>query len=217
MLTQVPATVTIPGPEAAAADDDADDTAPASLTASFGEVPAEHDGQSAFNVRVKFSEDVGISYKALRDESFSVTDGDVTGARRVDGRHDLWEITVEPDSREAVTISLPGGSACGTAGAVCTRGDDPRPLSNSPSARVAGLPGPEAAADDDDADDTAPASLTASFGEVPAEHDGQSAFNVRVEFSEDVGISYKSPCENTTLILLAIEISVPWRSVLPGR
>ena len=27
----------------------------------------------------------------------------------------------------------------------------------------------------------------------------------------------KSPCENTTLVLLAIEISVPWRSVLPGR
>ena len=138
VLTHVPAAWTIPGPEAAADDDAADDTAPASLTAAFGEVPAEHDGQSAFNVRVEFSEDVGISYKALRDESFSVTDGDVTGARRVDGRHDLWEITVEPDSREAVTISLPGGSACGTAGAVCTRGDDPRPLSNSPSATVAG-------------------------------------------------------------------------------
>ena len=150
MLTEVPATLTIPGPEAAAdddADDDAeddddtdnaDDTAQASLTASFGEVPAEHDGQSAFTVRVEFSEDVGISYKALRDESFSVTDGDVTGARRVDGRHDLWEITVEPESREAVTISLPGGRACGPAGAVCTRGDDPRPLSNSPSATVAG-------------------------------------------------------------------------------
>ena len=140
VLTQVPATLTIPGPEAAADDDtdNADDTAPASLTAAFGEVPAEHDGQSAFNVRVEFSEDVGISYVTLRDESFSVTDGDVTGARRVDGRHDLWEITVEPDSREAVTISLPGGSACGTAGAVCTRGDDPRPLSNSPSATVAG-------------------------------------------------------------------------------
>ena len=29
--------------------------------------------------------------------------------------------------------------------------------------------------------------------------------------------AYLSPCENTTLILLAIEISVPWRSVLPGR
>ena len=85
VLTEVPATLTIPGPEAAADDDadndaeddddtdNADDTAPASLTAAFGEVPAEHDGQSAFNVRVEFSEDVGISYKALRDESFSVT------------------------------------------------------------------------------------------------------------------------------------------------
>ena len=30
-------------------------------------------------------------------------------------------------------------------------------------------------------------------------------------------LACKSPCENTTLILLAIEISVPWRSVLPGR
>ena len=146
VLTEVPATLTIPGPEATADDDAEDDddtdnaadTAQASLTASFGDVPAEHDGQSAFNVRVEFSEDVGISYVTLRDESFSVTDGDVTGARRVDGRHDLWEITVESESREAVTISLPGGRACGTAGAVCTRGDDPRPLSNSPSATVAG-------------------------------------------------------------------------------
>ena len=31
------------------------------------------------------------------------------------------------------------------------------------------------------------------------------------------GAGLTSPCENTTLILLAIEISVPWRSVLPGR
>ena len=75
---------------------------------------------------------------ALRDESFSVTNGDVTRARQVDGRHDLWEIAVEPDSREVVTISLPGGRACGTTGAVCTRGDDPRPLSIRPSETVGG-------------------------------------------------------------------------------
>ena len=108
------------------------------LTASFKNVPAAHDGQSAFRVRAAFSEDIGISYKTLRDESFTVTGGDVTQARRVDGRNDLWEITVEPDSGEAVTITLPGGRACGTAGAVCTRGDDPRPLTNSPSATVVG-------------------------------------------------------------------------------
>ena len=157
--------------------DNADDTAQASLTASFGDVPAEHDGQSAFNVRVEFSEDVGISYVTLRDESFSVTDGDVTGARRVDGRHDLWEITVESESREAVTISLPGGRACGTAGAVCTRGDDPRPLSNSPSATVAGPPGVS----------TVP--VTASFSNMPAEHDG-STFTFDLSFSENVAAGY---------------------------
>ena len=108
------------------------------LTGSFEHVPTEHDGSAAFTFNVAFSEDVGISYVTLRDESFSVTDGDVTGARRVDGRHDLWEITVEPESGEAVTVTLPGDRACGTIGAVCTRGEDPRPLRNSPSATVAG-------------------------------------------------------------------------------
>ena len=121
------------------------------LTASCSGMPTEHDGQSAFSFRVEVSEDIETSYQTLRDESFSVTDGDVTGARRVDGRHDLWEITVEPESREVVTISLPGGSACGTAGAVCTLGNDPRPLSNSPSATVAGPPSDP---------------LTASFGGI---------------------------------------------------
>ena len=40
----------------------------------------------------------------------TVDGGEVTGARRVDGRHDLWQITVEPDSDEAMTITLPGGA-----------------------------------------------------------------------------------------------------------
>ena len=114
------------------------DAAATPLTASFGNLPASHDGSGAFTFRVEFSEDVGIGYATLRDDAFAVDEGDVTGARRVDGRNDLWEITVEPDGREAVTITLPGDRACGTTGAVCTRGEDPRPLSNSPSATVAG-------------------------------------------------------------------------------
>ena len=138
-------------------------------------MPTEHDGQSAFSFRVEFSEDIETSYQTLRDESFSVTDGDVTGARRVDGRHDLWEITVEPESREVVTISLPGGSACGTAGAVCTLGNDPRPLSNSPSATVAGPPSDP---------------LTASFGGMPAEHAGEGTFTFGLTFSEEVELNY---------------------------
>ena len=144
------------------------------LTASFENVPDEHDGGNAFVFRVAFSEEVGISYATLRDESFSTTDGDVTAARRVDGRHDLWEITVEPDSRAAVSITLPGNRACGTTGAVCTRGDDPRPLGNSPSATVAGPP-------------TTP--LTASFGDMPATHAGEE-FEFRLTFSEEPEVSY---------------------------
>ena len=108
------------------------------LTAIFQNLPASHNGTNPFSFRVQFSEEIGISYVTLRDSALTVTNGGVTRARRVDGRNDLWEITVEPDSRDAVTITLSGGRACGTTAAVCTRGDNPRPLSNSPSATVAG-------------------------------------------------------------------------------
>ena len=47
-----------------------------------------------------------------------MTDGDVTGARRVDGRHDLWEITVEPESREVVTIAVADARVDEAAGAL---------------------------------------------------------------------------------------------------
>ena len=126
-LTNTP-TATVAGPEAALAD----------LTASFVGMPEAHDGESGIRFRVAFSEGINISYTTLRDDAFTVSGGEVTGARRVDGRHDLWEMTVEPDSDGDVTITLPGDRACGTAGAVCTRGDDPSPLTNSPSATVAG-------------------------------------------------------------------------------
>ena len=110
------------------------------LTGSFEGVPEAHDGQSAFSFRVAFSEEIGVSYQTLRDESFTTTGGAVTGARRVDGRNDLWEITVEPSGAENVTITLPRGRDCGTTGAVCTREDEhtPRALTNSPSATVKG-------------------------------------------------------------------------------
>ena len=145
------------------------------LTGTFLDVPGRHDGASVFRFRVVFNEEVGISLAALRDESFEVSGGAVTEARRVDGRSDLYEIGVEPDGDGAVTITLPGGRACDTTGAVCTRGsDNRRPLSNSPSATVAGPGEP----------------LTAEFHDVPSEHDGESVFLFRVAFSEDVGIGY---------------------------
>ncbi len=112
--------------------------ASASLTAGFQDLPDSHDGSTAFTFRVLFSEDVGISYVNMRDDAFSLSEGDVTGARRVDGRNDLWEITVEPDDNSDVGITLPANRSCTTTGAICTREDSPRQLTNSPSATVTG-------------------------------------------------------------------------------
>ena len=109
-----------------------------SLSAAFQDLPDSHDGSTAFTFRVLFSEDVGISYVNMRDDAFSLSEGDVTGARRVDGRNDLWEITVEPDDNSDVGITLPANRSCTTTGAICTREDSPRQLTNSPTATVAG-------------------------------------------------------------------------------
>ena len=115
------------------------EAAPDPLTAAFESMPEAHDGESAFRFRVAFSDAIKISYKTLRDASFAVTGGEVTRASRVDGRRDLWKITVEPDSHEAVRIDLPETTGCGAAGAICT--DDGRPLSHALSAAVAGPAG----------------------------------------------------------------------------
>ena len=136
---------------------------PAPLTARLEGVPEAHDGETAFNFRVAFSEDIGIDEQSLRDHSFTVSGGEVTGAQR--DRHDLWEITVAPDSDGDVTITLPGDRECGTAGAVCTRGDDPSPLTNSPSATVAG-PADDARDPNTAATGTPTISGTAQVGET---------------------------------------------------
>ena len=112
--------------------------APPPLTAAFHDLPDSHDGSTAFTFRVLFSEDVGVSYVNMRDDAFSLSEGGVTGARRVDGRSDLWEIAVEPDGNSDVGITLPANRSCTTAGAICTREDSPRQLTNSPTATVTG-------------------------------------------------------------------------------
>ena len=96
-------------------------TARPALTASFEGVPESHDGEEAFRFRVAFSEDIGIGYRSMRDDSFTVSEGAVTGARRVDGRNDLWEMTVEPASDGDVTITLPAGRECQVSGAILRR------------------------------------------------------------------------------------------------
>ena len=94
-------------------------------------------GSEAFTFRVRFSLEPRVSYKVLRDESFAVTGGEVRKARRVDGRNDLREIHVEPEGWDDVRVTLAGGRACGTEGAICTA--DNKVLANT---AVATVPGP---------------------------------------------------------------------------
>ena len=111
---------------------------PSSLTASFQDVPDTHDGETPFTFRVAFSEDIEIGLPALREDAFTVTGGTVTNGQRVDDRHDLFEVTVEPNSGGDVTITLPAGRDCSVSGAICTTGKNRRLLSNSPTAKVSG-------------------------------------------------------------------------------
>ena len=100
------------------------------LTATIHDEPASHDGQTEFTFELRFSEDVtGLSYKTLRDHAFTVTGGDVKGARRLEPPQNIrWEIKIRPTSSGAVTIVLPITGDCTAAGAVCTT--DGRKLSN---------------------------------------------------------------------------------------
>ena len=139
------------------------------LTGRFVNVPQSHDGESEFTVRLAFVEDVGISPTSLHEDALAATGGAVTQVQRVDDRSDLFEITVEPDSDEDVTmITLSSSGDCGESGSICTQGEDPRKLYNSPTATVAGP------------------ILTASFQGLPSQHDGETAFSFRIAFSDEI-------------------------------
>ena len=106
------------------------------LTARFARAPAEHDGSSPFKVRVAFSEAVRMSGRRLRADVVAVAGGRTTKARPVNGRKDLWELTVKPGSNGDVVLTLAGGAACDSPGAVCT--PDGRALANTISTVVRG-------------------------------------------------------------------------------
>ena len=110
----------------------------------------------------------------LQDSAFTVTNGRVTQARRLNAPSNLrWEITVAPTSVEDVTILLPGGRVCDASGwRVCA--PDGRPLTGSVAAIVTG------------SDNT----LAASFHGVSAEHDGETPFTFELRFSEKPDLSY---------------------------
>ena len=113
------------------------EAAPTPLTADFLDTPGSHDGQAAFTFELRFSENLSLSYKTLRDHAFTVSGGEVSNARRLEqGSNVRWEIKVKPDGDTGVTVVLPETTDCNAQGAICT--GDGRKLSNRTELTVSG-------------------------------------------------------------------------------
>ena len=145
------------------------------LTASFENIPQDHDGTNTFTFNVQFTRHVSTTPAAMRDHAFTVTNGEVTAAAGVNSRDDQWVITVEPDGDDTVTITLPGNRDCATQGAICSDDDNPVQLTNSPSATVARSTGTP---------------LTATFSNMPDEHTGAD-FTFDLAFTDELIAGWK--------------------------
>ena len=149
----------------------------APLTAEFQDVPPEHDGSNAFDLRVVFSEDLvsaeggpGTGGRARIMGSLTVVGGNLEGVRNTSSpARDDYTISVTPSGDGEVTLTLAAPADCADADAVCAPGGGA--LSAAASVTVRGPP------------DTP---LTAGFEDVPAEHDGSNVFELRVVFSEEL-------------------------------
>ena len=98
------------------------------LTATIHDKPTDsHDGENAFTFELRFSETPaeGFSYKTIRDDTFTVTGGEVVKAKRLEaGKNLRWEITVTPSGNGNVTLSGRATTDCNADGAICTKGGD---------------------------------------------------------------------------------------------
>ena len=108
------------------------------LTASFANMPADHNG-SNFTFQLSFSENVEAGYARIRDDAFTVSGGTIANAsRKTQGSNQGWNVEVDPTGNGPVTITLPETTDCDASGAICT--DDERMLSHTTSVRVEGPP-----------------------------------------------------------------------------
>ena len=108
------------------------------VTASFANVPADHNGGN-FTFQLIFSENVNAGYARIRDHAFTVDGATIDSATRMtQGSNQGWTVEVDPTGNGAVSITLPETTDCDASGAICT--DDERMLSHGTSVRVAGTP-----------------------------------------------------------------------------
>ena len=94
------------------------------LSASFANVPADHDGDN-FTFQLNFSENVNAGYTQIRDHAFTVDGGSIANAyRQAQGSNQGWNVEVDPTAtepsaspcRRPPTVTPPGQSAPTTSG-----------------------------------------------------------------------------------------------------
>ena len=97
----------------------------AALTGQFQNSPANHNGASKrFTFNIQFSLEPDLNASAIRDDIFTVTNGDVKRVQRTnrqgDNRNSRWLIRVKPAGENDVTLTIPVTTNCSWVGAVCT-------------------------------------------------------------------------------------------------
>ena len=107
------------------------------VTASFQDLPVEHDGSSNFIFRVKISESLRPRSKRSIKDALTVINGSLQKVQTV-GSRDNWRVTVRPSSIAAVNISFVPKTDCSNVLAPCT--SDDRAVSSLLSTQVMGPP-----------------------------------------------------------------------------
>ena len=210
------------------------------LTASFTQAPATHDGSSTFMLHLEFShEPKRISFRTVRDALFDVEGGHIEKTRRLEKRLDLrWELTIVPDGDGTVTLSARATTDCAVAHAACDA--EGRKFAGGLSLAVPGPENEEATPVTPDpvtppvttdpitppvvtdpitppvipdpiTPPVIPDPISASWSNVPSEHDGATPFDLHLAFSaKPTGFSHRAMTSGLVSVS-AGTISRVWR------
>ena len=113
-------------------------TQPPTAQFLFQDPQGYHGGAGeTFSLRLEFSEAVSMTPEGL-EQALAVTNATIEAVSRVDGRSDLWEVRLTPESEVVVTALLSSSTDCDAPGAVCTA--DGRVLAHAIGTAIPGPP-----------------------------------------------------------------------------
>ena len=94
------------------------------VTAEFTGVPESHGGED-FTLKLEFSEDIhDLGWRKLRDEVLEASGATIMNASRVErDSNQAWNLKIDPDGTEDVTVTLPATTNCEADDAICTEDD----------------------------------------------------------------------------------------------